>query len=45
MVSDLAVEVISPSNGAAEIAEKVRDYFKAGTQLVWVISQGRSLCR
>jgi Uma2 family endonuclease len=40
MVPDLAVEVVSPSNGAAEIVEKVRDYFQAGTQLVWVIYPG-----
>jgi Uma2 family endonuclease len=40
MVPDLAVEVVSPSNGAAEIAEKVRDYFQAGTPLVWVIYPG-----
>jgi len=37
MVPDLAVEVVSPSNGAAEIAEKIRDYFQTGTKRVWVI--------
>ena len=37
MVPDLAVEVVSPSNGAAEIAGKIRDYFQTGTSLVWVI--------
>jgi Uma2 family endonuclease len=37
MVPDLAVEVVSKSNGAAEIVEKVRDYFQTGTRLVWVI--------
>jgi Uma2 family endonuclease len=37
MVPDLAVEVISPSNGAAEIACKIHDYFQTGTLLVWVI--------
>ena len=40
MVPDLAVEVVSPSDGAAEIAEKVRDYSQAGTPLVWVIYPG-----
>jgi Uma2 family endonuclease len=40
MVPDLAVEVVSPSNGASEIAEKIRDYFQAGTSLVWVIYPG-----
>lgn len=33
---DLAVEILSPSNTVAEIARKIREYFKAGTQLVWV---------
>jgi Uma2 family endonuclease len=37
MVPDLAVEVVSPSNGAAEIAGKIHDYFQTGTTLVWVI--------
>lgn len=34
---DLAVEVVSPSNTAAEIQEKVLEYLEAGTQLVWVV--------
>lgn len=33
----LAVEVVSPSNTAAEIREKVLEYLEAGTELVWVI--------
>lgn len=33
---DLAVEVLSASNGEAELEEKVRDYVDAGTRLVWV---------
>ena len=33
----LAVEVVSPSNTAAEIQEKVLEYLEAGTELVWVI--------
>ena len=37
MVPDLAVEVVSESNGAAEIVGKIRDYFHTGTQIVWVI--------
>jgi Uma2 family endonuclease len=40
IVPDLAVEVVSPSNGAAEIAEKIRDYFQTGTQRVWVVYPG-----
>jgi Uma2 family endonuclease len=34
---DLAVEVLSPSNRAGEILDKVADYLAAGTRLVWVI--------
>ena len=34
---DLAVEVLSPSNTRGEIDRKLRDYFLAGTRLVWVI--------
>jgi Uma2 family endonuclease len=37
MVPDLAVEVVSKSNGAEEIVEKVGEYFRAGTRLVWVV--------
>jgi Uma2 family endonuclease len=33
----LAVEVLSPSNTGKEIQRKLRDYFLAGVQLVWVI--------
>ncbi len=34
---DLAVEILSPSNTAEEMARKTRDYFSAGTQLVWIV--------
>ena len=34
---DLAVEVVSPTETAEEIREKVRDFLAAGTPLVWVI--------
>lgn len=34
---DLAVEVVSPSNNADDLALKVRQYLRAGTRLVWVI--------
>ena len=37
---DLAVDVVSPSDGAAAIHEKVREYFDAGTRLVWVVYPG-----
>ena len=34
---DLAVEVLSPSNTAAEMARKRREYFEAGVRLVWEV--------
>ncbi len=34
---DVAVEVVSPNEGAEEVRDKVRDYLAAGTPLVWVI--------
>ena len=33
----LAVEILSKSNTKAEIDRKIREYFAAGTQLVWII--------
>jgi Uma2 family endonuclease len=37
LAPDLAVEVVSPSESAEDVREKVRDYLRAGTPLVWVI--------
>ena len=37
VVPDLAVEVISPTNRADEVQEKILDYFRTGVRLVWVI--------
>jgi Uma2 family endonuclease len=34
---DLAVEVLSPGNTAAEIKQKLVEYFESGTRLAWVI--------
>lgn len=34
---DLAVEVVSPSNAAADMQEKVLQYLAAGTEIVWVV--------
>ena len=34
---DLAVEVISPTDRASEIAAKVQDWFQAGCSVAWVI--------
>ncbi len=37
LVPDLAVEVLSESNTEAEIKRKLREYFKAGVRLVWIV--------
>ncbi|MBW3540331.1 MAG: Uma2 family endonuclease [Planctomycetes bacterium] len=37
VVPDLAVEVVSPTNRAEDINEKLTDYFAAGVRLVWVL--------
>ena len=37
VVPDLAVEVVSPTNMANEVIDKVEEYFRAGVRLVWVI--------
>jgi Uma2 family endonuclease len=37
VVPDLAAEVVSKSNPAEEMLEKMADYFQAGVQLVWLI--------
>ncbi|MGH7471605.1 MAG: Uma2 family endonuclease [Longimicrobiales bacterium] len=34
---DMAVEIVSPSNSAADLQAKIVDYFAAGTSLVWVV--------
>jgi Uma2 family endonuclease len=34
---DLAVEILSPTNTRKEMARKRREYFAAGTQLVWEV--------
>lgn len=35
---DLAVEVLSPNNRRAEIAERLADRFTSGTQIAWIIA-------
>lgn len=35
---DLAVEVVSPTDVAGKIEEKVNDYLDAGTRIVWVVN-------
>ena len=37
LAPDLAVEVLSPSDTAREVEDKVEDWLQAGTRLVWVI--------
>ncbi|MBI4544544.1 MAG: Uma2 family endonuclease [Gemmatimonadetes bacterium] len=34
---DLAVEILSPSNSASDILEKVTEYLDRGARLVWVV--------
>ena len=34
---DLAVEIVSPSDTASELARKVKQYIRAGTHTVWVV--------
>ncbi len=37
LAPDLAIEVISKSNSRREMERKLRDYFNAGTRLVWYV--------
>lgn len=37
LVPDLAVEVLSPSNTRGEMERKLRDFFRAGVRLAWLI--------
>jgi len=34
---DLCVEVVSPSNTKRELREKTKEYFFAGTRMVWIV--------
>jgi Uma2 family endonuclease len=36
MVPDLAIEIVSPSNTADHVQEKIHEYFQAGVSRVWV---------
>ena len=42
LAPDLVVEVVSPHDVRREVREKVADWLRAGTRLVWVIDPGRS---
>lgn len=37
IVPDWVVEVISPGNAAADLVERVQQYFDAGVRLIWVV--------
>jgi Uma2 family endonuclease len=37
LAPDLAVEVVSPSDLASSLQEKIQEYFEAGTRQVWLI--------
>jgi Uma2 family endonuclease len=41
VVPDLAIEILSPGNTAAEMDLKLKDYFRAGVRLVWLIDPER----
>lgn len=41
MAPDLAVEVVSPSDRASEVAEKVTRWIGAGVRLVWLVYPAR----
>lgn len=41
LAPDLAVEILSPSNRAREMAEKVNLYHQGGVRLVWVVQPKR----
>lgn len=41
LAPDLAVEVLSPDDTAADIDARMADYFAAGTRLLWVIDPDR----
>jgi Uma2 family endonuclease len=42
VVPELAVEIISLTNSADAVAEKLEEYYKAGVILVWVVDPGQS---
>jgi Uma2 family endonuclease len=41
---DLVVEVLSPSESAIDVQQRMRDYLEAGARLVWIVApESRSL--
>ena len=45
LAPDLAVEVLSPSESASELEEKLNDYRACGTPLIWVVDPVRRTVR
>jgi Uma2 family endonuclease len=45
MAPDLALEVLSPGDGAGEVLQKVGDWLSAGSQIVWVVDPVRRRAR
>jgi Uma2 family endonuclease len=41
MVPDLAIEIVSPSNTADHVQEKIHEYFTAGVSRAWVVYPGQ----
>lgn len=41
LAPDLAIEVLSPSETASELEEKLDDYLVSGTALIWVVDPAR----
>jgi Uma2 family endonuclease len=37
MVPDLAIEIASPTIGLSAVLQKIEEYFKAGSRLVWIV--------
>jgi Uma2 family endonuclease len=37
MVPDLAIEVVSPTNTAFEVQQKIHEYFDAGVNQLWIV--------
>lgn len=37
LAPDLTVEIVSPNDGAEELADKVSEYLSAGVRLVWIV--------
>jgi Uma2 family endonuclease len=37
---DLAVEIVSPSDKASDVQERVLDYLDSGARIVWVVDPG-----